>query len=56
LGQKVKTLVSDNFKAGYHKATWNSKNENGTVVSSGIYFYQLKAGKHVVNKKMVLIR
>ena len=56
LGQKIKTVVARDFEAGYHKAIWKGKNENGENVGSGIYFYQLKAGKNVVNKKMILIR
>jgi len=56
LGQKVKTLVSKNQKAGYYEVIWDATNENGFKVGSGIYFYSVKAGKNVANKKMVLIR
>jgi len=56
LGQRIKTVVSKEFEAGYHKAIWKGRNENGENVGSGLYFYQLKAGKNVINKKMILIR
>jgi len=56
LGQKVKTLVSKHQKAGYYEVVWEGTNEVGLKVGSSIYFYSVKAGKNVANKKMVLIR
>ena len=59
-GQKVKTLECGNYfdaKATdtlYH-TTWDGKDENNKPVSSGIYFYQIKAGKFSANKKMILM-
>ncbi|MCC7431375.1 T9SS type A sorting domain-containing protein, partial [bacterium] len=56
LGQKVQTLVSKNFEAGTHNVVWNGTDENGKQVSSGIYFYQLKAENFSETKKMVLLK
>ena len=55
-GQKVKQLVSDQLSAGQHSVIWNGKNDNGKSVSSGIYFYKLKAGKYSKIKKMLLLK
>ena len=41
LGRKVITLVDEAQSTGTHKITWNGKDENGKVVSSGAYFYRL---------------
>ncbi|HUV35861.1 MAG TPA: T9SS type A sorting domain-containing protein, partial [Patescibacteria group bacterium] len=56
LGQKVKTLVDGNQKAGYQSARWDGTNSGGVDVSSGVYFYKLEAGGFTDTKKMVLLR
>ncbi|MCK5453834.1 MAG: T9SS type A sorting domain-containing protein, partial [Calditrichia bacterium] len=56
LGQKVKTLVDKKLNAGQYTTNWDSKNEIGNPVGSGIYFYRIKAGDYVKTKKMVLMR
>jgi len=55
-GQKVKILVNEKLDAGTHHVIWNGKDENGKPVSSGVYFYQMKAGKFVSTKKMILMK
>lgn len=56
LGQKVRTLVSGLEQAGPHQVTWNGKDDAGTEVASGIYFYRLAAGDERETKKMLLVR
>jgi hypothetical protein len=56
LGQEVTTLINKNMKSGYHEVQWNSLNQQGLPVASGVYFYRLIGeGIHQV-KKMVLIK
>ena len=56
-GQKVKTLVNANQSSGSHTINWDSRNDNGNLVSSGIYYYILKAGNEkVLSRKMILQR
>ena len=55
-GQKVKQLVSDQLSAGQHSVTWNGRDSNNKRVSSGIYFYKLKAGDYQKIRKMILLR
>jgi predicted outer membrane repeat protein len=55
-GQKVKQLVSEQLSAGQHSVVWNGKDNNGKSVSSGIYFYKLKAGDFQKVKKMILMK
>ena len=56
-GQKVKQLVSEQLSAGQHSVIWDGTDENNKAVGSGIYFYQLKAGKNFSQtKRMILIK
>ncbi len=55
LGQKVKSLVNAVQQGGAHQIQWNGTDENGQMVSSGIYYYQLKSGNEDVVKKMILL-
>lgn len=55
LGNEIAALVDEEKPAGTYEATWNS--EPGSLgISSGVYFYQLKAGSFTEIKKMILLR
>jgi hypothetical protein len=41
-GKRIKTIALNNLHAGNQQITWNGKNENGQIVSSGVYFYVIK--------------
>lgn len=55
-GQKVKTLVSEFQTAGQKSIVWNGLDDSRTAVSSGLYFFQLRAGVFQETKKVILIR
>jgi hypothetical protein len=55
-GKLVRTLVDDVMDAGSKNVTWDGTAAPGKPVSSGVYFYRLKAGKEVLTRKMVLIQ
>ncbi|MDP8269248.1 MAG: FlgD immunoglobulin-like domain containing protein [Candidatus Tenebribacter davisii] len=55
-GELVRTLASENLSAGYNSVTWNGTDENNKQVSSGVYFYKLKAGNYEETKKMILLK
>lgn len=56
LGREVVRLVDEERPAGRHSLVWNSRDENGARVSSGIYFYSLQAGEFRASKKMLLVQ
>ena len=56
LGQQIKRLVGDNMDAGRYSIKWDGKNELGSEVPSGAYFYKLTAADFSNTKKMLLIR
>ncbi len=43
MGREVRRLVNDVVHPGYHTATWDSRNEAGNLVSSGVYLYRFTA-------------
>jgi flagellar hook assembly protein FlgD len=55
-GEKVRTLVTDELKAGVHDVSWDGRNEKGISVASGLYFYRLKTEDFTRSKKMLLLR
>lgn len=56
LGQKIKTLVNEEFEAGRHQVVWNGRDDNNREVSSGIYFYRMKTGRYTSTKKMIMMK
>ncbi|HVP35687.1 MAG TPA: cohesin domain-containing protein [Terriglobales bacterium] len=56
LGQKVTTLVDETEEAGILQAIWNGKDSKGNTVTSGVYFYRIKADNFSEVKKMVLMK
>ena len=55
-GRKIRSLISQNQSAGYHRIQWDAKNDLGEPVSAGMYIYILHAGDHKSVKKMVLLK
>jgi hypothetical protein len=53
LGKEIATLVNEGVPAGSHNVEFRMQN---LELSSGIYFYQLKAGNYVETKKMTLLK
>jgi hypothetical protein len=56
LGQKIRALVDEDQAVGKKTVSWDGRDEKGTSVASGVYFYKLKAGNFSQTNKMVLIR
>jgi hypothetical protein len=51
LGRKVATVAEGLLPAGYHNVTWDASG-----VSSGIYFYRLRAGEFTEVRAMTLLK
>jgi hypothetical protein len=51
LGQEVATLVNEEKPAGVHEVRFD-----GSGLSSGVYFYRLRAGDFVQSKKLVVLK
>jgi len=60
-GQLIRIISLGQQKAGYHlnksrAAYWDGKNATGQAVSTGVYFYHLKAGDFSAMRKMVILK
>jgi hypothetical protein len=56
LGQRVTDLVNGYQEAGSHEVVWNGKDDGGSSVASGIYFYRIKTSEFSDTKKMLLLK
>ncbi|MGB3092774.1 MAG: FlgD immunoglobulin-like domain containing protein [Candidatus Zixiibacteriota bacterium] len=56
LGEVVRTLVDEPMVPGVHHEVWDGKDDQGSRVASGIYFYRLRSSDFVQTKKMVLMK
>ena len=57
IGHKVFNLVSGYHSPGIrYSAVWNSNTQSNIPVSTGIYFYEMRAGDYIERRKMVLVK
>jgi|GEM_PF-466484 len=55
-GRLIRTLVNGVGEPGRHQAVWNGTDERGSMASSGVYFYRLRAGNFIETKSMVMLK
>ena len=55
IGTKIKTLSDQLLTPGEYANDWDGKNETGTKVPAGIYFYTIRSGKSTTSGKIVLL-
>lgn len=55
-GREVRTLLNEKQGAGLHSVVWDSRDDAGNTMPSGVYFYQLTAGSYSTTKKLMLIK
>jgi len=56
VGQKIRTLIAEDRKAGYYQILWDGRNDYNEAVGSGEYLCQMRVGDYVAVRKIVLIR
>ncbi|MCW8813522.1 MAG: C25 family cysteine peptidase [Chlorobium sp.] len=55
-GMLVRTLEEGNKSVGRYEVIWDGKNNFGSKVGSGVYFYRLQANSFIQVKKMILLK
>ncbi len=56
LGQAVRKMIIGTISPGQYKITWDGRNDTGQPVSSGVYYYQLRADDVVQTRRMLLLK
>jgi hypothetical protein len=56
LGEKILTIVDKSLTPGKYNYSWYGSDQNGKMVSSGIYYYRILAGNFIETKKMLFIK
>ncbi|MEA3288347.1 MAG: LamG-like jellyroll fold domain-containing protein [Candidatus Marinimicrobia bacterium] len=55
-GQEIRTLVNKDMQAGYNFVEWNSLDETGRPMTSGIYLVVMQSGNFREVKKMLMLK
>jgi hypothetical protein len=56
LGNEITTLVSEELSPGEYEVEFNSHSGEVRNLTSGVYFYTIRAGEFVQSKKMILLK
>ena len=56
IGQRVRTLLDEPKSPGTYLVEWNGKDDMGSSLSTGVYFYRFKTGEVALTKKMLLLK
>jgi len=55
-GRVVRNLIDGQERFGFQSVVWDGKNDDGDVVSSGVYFYQIRSSSFTEAGKLVFLR
>jgi flagellar hook assembly protein FlgD len=55
-GRRIRMLVDEDQPAGSHHVTFDGRDDAGSAVASGVYFYRLDAAGVTQTRKMVLLK
>jgi hypothetical protein len=55
-GQRVRVLVDESRPPGLYRVVWDGRDNRGSRVSPGVYFYRIQAGSYERVRKMILLK
>ncbi len=55
-GQLVKTLIDEERDANNYTVIWNGTDNSSKPISSGVYFYKMKAADYTATRKMIMMK
>lgn len=56
LGREVRTLITGEIPAGYHRARWDGNDNAGHKLNSSVYLCRLQAGDFEQTRKLILLK
>ena len=56
MGQRIRSLSSKTMEPGFHAVGWDGTNDWGSQVSTGMYFYSIRAKSFQSTKKMLFLK
>ncbi|MGQ0720222.1 MAG: FG-GAP-like repeat-containing protein [Candidatus Eiseniibacteriota bacterium] len=55
-GRAVRTVVTGSRGAGSHEITWDGRDDEGSAVGSGVYWYEVRTDRESARGKLVRLR
>ncbi len=55
-GKLIRNLLSESQISGKHQFIWDSKDNSGNTITSGIYYCNVKFNNQILHNKMILIK
>ena len=55
-GRHIVTLLNEQLNAGVHSLTWNGRDQNDNLVTSGIYLCTVKTSRFSATRKMAFVK
>lgn len=55
-GRLVRSLVQNKLLPGTHRVQWDSRDNLGAAVPTGVYFYRIRAGEFTASRKLALVK
>jgi flagellar hook assembly protein FlgD len=56
VGQVVRKYSEKRYSAGRYKTVWDGRDQNGKLLASGVYIYQVKFESSKIAKSMLLLK
>lgn len=55
-GKLIKTLIDNRLGSGTHQSHWQGQDHADNSVASGVYFYQITAGRYKLTRKLLFLK
>ena len=56
LGRTIRTLISGEQNAGFHRTSWNGLDDSGVPVAAGVYLCTMTVERYTETRKLILLK
>lgn len=56
LGRQIRKLLDQRFEPGQHQVVWDGRDDAGSLVGSGVYLVNMRAGNFTQTRKLTLMK